>query len=92
MYKLKIIILIIFFTFQNLLSQNNQIISDTINLKEVTIESINIPLKEKKSLYPISFLKFNTFQQLTPQINISEYLITMYVFTAVTISEIRVSV
>ena len=74
MYKLKIIILIIFFSFQNLLSQNNQIISDTINLKEVTIESINIPLKEKKSLYPISFLKFNAFQQLTPQINISEYL------------------
>ena len=58
----------------NVLSQERIIVSDTVKLDEVVVEPINGLLAEKKQLYPVSKLKFEKFQTLTPQIKISEYL------------------
>ena len=65
---------IIFFLCQIGNTQKTEITNDTIVLEEVTLESIKIPLKEKKALYPISQYNFKSYQYLTPQINISEFL------------------
>ena len=65
---------IIFFLFQISIGQQKNIKNDTLVLDEVTIESVKIPLKEKKSLYPITQINFKDYQSLTPQINISEFL------------------
>ena len=55
-------------------SQQNQKINDTISLDAVALEALKIPLKEKKSMYPVSKLSFKNYQNLTPQLNLSEYL------------------
>ena len=65
---------IIFFLYEIGNAQRAEITNDTIVLEEVTLESIKIPLKEKKALYPISQYNFKSYQYLTPQINISEFL------------------
>ena len=76
LYMKKIILanIIIFFLFQINIAQQKKITNDTIVLDEVALESIKIPLKEKKSLYPISQFNFKSYQYLTPQLNISEFL------------------
>ena len=74
MRKIIIANTIIFFLFQISTAQQKNIKNDTLVLDEVTIESVKIPLKEKKSLYPITQINFKDYQNLTPQINISEYL------------------
>ena len=55
-------------------SQQNQKINDTISLDAVALKALKIPLKEKKSMYPVSKLSFKNYQNLTPQLNLSEYL------------------
>ena len=55
-------------------SQERIIVNDTVKLDEVVVEPIDGLLADKKKLYPVSNLKFETFQTLTPQIKISEYL------------------
>ena len=74
MRKIIIANTIIFFLFQISTAQQKNIKNDTLVLDEVTIESVKIPLKEKKSLYPITQINFKDYQSLTPQINISEFL------------------
>ena len=74
MRKIIIANTIIFFLFHISTAQQKNIKNDTLVLDEVTIESVKIPLKEKKSLYPITEINFNEYQSLTPQINISEFL------------------
>ena len=74
MRKIIIANTIIFFLFQISTAQQKNIKNDTLVLDEVTIESVKIPLKEKKSLYPITQINFKDYQTLTPQINISEFL------------------
>ena len=74
MRKIIITNTIIFFLFQISTAQQKNIKNDTLVLDEVTIESVKIPLKEKKSLYPITQINFKDYQSLTPQINISEFL------------------
>ena len=63
----------LFFSTLNL-SQQNQKINDTISLDAVALEALKIPLIEKKSMYPVSKLSFKNYQNLTPQLNLSEYL------------------
>ena len=58
----------------NIFSQERIIVNDTVKLDEVVVEPIDGLLADKKQLYPVSNLKFETFQTLTPQIKISEYL------------------
>ena len=58
----------------NVFSQERIIVNDTVKLDEVIVEPIDGLLAEKKQLYPVSNLKFEKFQTLTPQIKISEYL------------------
>ena len=58
----------------NVCSQERIIINDTVKLDEVVVEPIDGLLADKKKLFPVSNLKFETFQTLTPQIKISEYL------------------
>ena len=58
----------------NVFSQERIIVNDTVKLDEVVVEPIDGLLAEKKQLYPVSNLKFEKFQTLTPQIKISEYL------------------
>ena len=58
----------------NLFSQERIIVGDSIKLDEVVVEPIGGLLAEKKQAYPLSNLKFEKFQTLTPQIKISEYL------------------
>ena len=70
---------LIFFCFtiiftNNLFSQERIIVGDSIKLDEVVVEPIDGLLAEKKQAYPLSNLKFEKFQTLTPQIKISEYL------------------
>ena len=55
-------------------SQQNQKTNDTVSLDAVAIEALKIPLTEKKSMYPITKLSFKNYQNLTPQLNLSEYL------------------
>ena len=74
MRKIIIANTIIFFLFQISTAQQKNIKNDTLVLDEVTIESVKIPLKEKKSLYPITQINFKDYQSLAPQINISEFL------------------
>lgn len=74
MRKIIIANTIIFFLFQISTAQQKNIKNDTLFLEEVTIGSVKIPLKEKKSLYPITQINFKDYQSLTPQINISEFL------------------
>ncbi len=74
MRKIIIANTIIFFLFKISTAQQKNIKNDTLVLDEVTIESVKIPLKEKKSLYPITQINFKDYQSLTPQINISEFL------------------
>ena len=74
MRKIIIANTIIFFLFQISTAQQKNIKNDTLVLDEVTIQSVKIPLKEKKSLYPITQINFKDYQSLTPQINISEFL------------------
>ena len=74
MSKIIIANTIILFLFQISSAQQKNIKNDTLVLDEVTIESVKIPLKEKKSLYPITQINFKDYQSLTPQINISEFL------------------
>ena len=74
MRKIIIANTIIFFLFQISTAQQKNIKNDTLVLDEVTIEAVKIPLKEKRSLYPITQINFKDYQSLTPQINISEFL------------------
>ena len=60
--------------FNNVCSQERIIINDTVKLDEVVVEPVDGLLADKKKLFPVSNLKFETFQTLTPQIKISEYL------------------
>ena len=64
----------LFFTLIKNTSQQNQKTNDTVSLDAVAIEALKIPLTEKKSMYPISKLSFKNYQNLTPQLNLSEYL------------------
>lgn len=64
----------LFFTLIKNTSQQNQKTNDTVSLDAVAIEALKIPLTEKKSMYPISRLSFKNYQNLTPQLNLSEYL------------------
>ena len=75
MRKIIIANTIIFFLFQISTAQQKNIKNDTLVLDEVTIEVVKIPLKEKKSLYPITQINFKDYQSLTPQINISACLV-----------------
>ncbi len=58
----------------NVFSQERIVVSDTVKLDEVVVEPINGLLTGKKQVYPVSNLKFEKLQTLTPQIKISEYL------------------
>ena len=58
----------------NVFSQERIVVSDTVKLDEVVVEPINGLLTGKKQIYPVSNLKFEKLQTLTPQIKISEYL------------------
>ena len=74
MIRLIFFTIFLFFPFIKNISQQNQKTNDTISLDAVALEALKIPLKEKKLMYPISELNFKNYQNLTPQINISEYL------------------
>ena len=73
MIRLIFFTIFLFFSTINV-SQQNQKINDTISLDAVALEALKIPLKEKKSMYPVSKLSFKNYQNLTPQLNLSEYL------------------
>ncbi len=73
MIRLIFFTIFLFFSLINV-SQQNQKINDTISLDAVALEALKIPLKEKKSMYPVSKLSFKNYQNLTPQLNLSEYL------------------
>ena len=63
MRKIIIANTIIFFLFQISTAQQKNIKNDTLVLDEVTIQSVKIPLKEKKSLYPITQINFKNGKQ-----------------------------
>ena len=72
---IRLIFFTIFLFFSKInVSQQNQKINDTISLDAVSLQALKIPLQEKKSMYPVSKLSFNNYQNLTPQLNLSEYL------------------
>ena len=74
MIRLIFFTIFLFFPFIKNISQQNQKTNDTISLDAVALEALKIPLKEKKLMYPISELNFKNYQNLTPQLNLSEYL------------------
>ncbi len=72
---IRLILFTIFLFFSSInVSQQNPETNDTISLDAVALEALKIPLKEKKSMYPVSKLSFKNYQNLTPQLNLSEYL------------------
>ena len=73
MIRLIFFSIFLFFSTINV-SQQNQKINDTISLDAVSLQALKIPLQEKKSMYPVSKLSFKNYQNLTPQLNLSEYL------------------
>ena len=73
MIRLIFFTIFLFFSTINI-SQQNQKINDTISLDAVSLQALKIPLQEKKSMYPVSKLSFKNYQNLTPQLNLSEYL------------------
>ena len=73
MIRLILFTIFLFFSLINV-SQQNQETNDTISLDAVALEALKIPLLEKKSMYPVSKLSFKNYQNLTPQLNLSEYL------------------
>ena len=73
MIRLIFFTIFLFFSLINV-SQQNLEINDTISLDAVSLQALKIPLQEKKSMYPVSKLSFKNYQNLTPQLNLSEYL------------------
>ena len=55
-------------------SQQNQETNDTISLDAVSLQALKNTPSRKKSMYPVSKLSFKSYQNLTPQLNLSEYL------------------
>ena len=73
MIRLILFTIFLFFSLINV-SQQNLETNDTISLDAVSLQALKIPLQEKKAMYPVSKLSFKNYQNLTPQLNLSEYL------------------